>query len=179
VLKHIARQVQGALRPGDMIGRMAGDEIIVLARELHGHGDAEEIAERLIRAAAQPWHSPDGFAVVVSVSAGICMFPEHADTTASCFRGPCRRVRRQGRAGRKQCLVLLRRRHDRFARERIALEAKLRLAMGLGQMQLYYQPQVDIASGRIVGAEALLRWNDPQEGFISRRASFRWRKARA
>ncbi|MEG2046127.1 MAG: EAL domain-containing protein [Comamonas sp.] len=168
VLKHIARQVQGALRPGDMIGRMAGDEIIVLARELHGHGDAEEIAERLIRAAAQPWHSPDGFAVVVSVSAGICMFPEHADTTASLLQGAHAAVygAKEGR-GESSAWCFYDEGMTASARERIALEAKLRLAMGLGQMQLYYQPQVDIASGRIVGAEALLRWKDPQEGFIS------------
>ena len=51
--------------------------------------------------------------------------------------------------------------------ERIALEAQLRHAVQHQQLELYYQPQVDIRSGRIVGAEALLRWNDPQEGFIS------------
>ena len=168
VLKHIARQVQGALCPGDMIGRMAGDEIIVLARELHGHGDAEEIAERLIRAAAQPWHSPDGFAVVVSVSAGICMFPEHADTTALLLQGAHAAVygAKEGK-GESSAWCFYDEGMTASARERIALEAKLRLAMGLGQMQLFYQPQVDIATGRITGAEALLRWKDPQEGFIS------------
>ena len=53
------------------------------------------------------------------------------------------------------------------ARERLALEAHLREAMTRGHLSLHYQPQVDIVTGRIVGAEALLRWNDPQEGFIS------------
>jgi len=106
--------------------------------------------------------------VVVSVSAGICMFPEHADTTASLLQGAHAAVygAKEGR-GESSAWCFYDEGMTASARERIALEAKLRLAMGLGQMQLYYQPQVDIASGRIVGAEALLRWNDPQEGFIS------------
>lgn len=168
VLKHIARQVQGALRPGDMIGRMAGDEIIVVARQLQAHSDAEEIAERLIRAAAQPWRSPDGFAVVVSVSAGICMFPEHADTTAALLQGAHAAVygAKEGR-GQSSAWCFYDENMTAAARERIALEAKLRHAVQHQQLELYYQPQVDIRSGRIVGAEALLRWNDPQEGFIS------------
>ncbi|MDR3004609.1 MAG: EAL domain-containing protein [Acidovorax sp.] len=168
VLKHIARQVQTALRPGDMIGRMAGDEIIVVARHLQSRADAQEIADRLIRAAAQPWHSPDGFAVVVSVSAGICMFPEHASTTAALLQGAHAAVygAKSGR-GESSAWCFFDEDMTASARERIALEAKLRLAVDQEQLELYYQPQVDIASGRIVGAEALLRWNDPQEGFIS------------
>lgn len=168
VLKHITRRVQGALRPGDMIGRMAGDEIIVVARTLRGRRDAEEITERLIRSAAQPWHSPDGFAVVVGVSAGICMYPEHADTAASLLQGAHAAVygAKEGR-GESSAWCFFDEGMTASARERIALEAKLRLAMGLGQMQLFYQPQIDIATGRIMGAEALLRWKDPQEGYIS------------
>ena len=53
------------------------------------------------------------------------------------------------------------------ARDRLALESRLRLALAHGHMVLHYQPQIDIASGRIVGAEALVRWNDPVEGLIS------------
>ena len=168
VLKHIARQVQAALRPGDMIGRMAGDELIVVARDLHGHADAADITERLIRAAAQPWHSPDGFAVVVGVSAGICMFPEHADSTAGLLQGAHAAVygAKEGK-GERSGWCFFNESMTAAARERMALEAKLRQAMARGQMQLYYQPQVDIATGRITGAEALLRWIDPHEGFIS------------
>ena len=53
------------------------------------------------------------------------------------------------------------------ARERLELESRLRLALAQGHLQMYYQPQIDIATGRILGAEALVRWNDPQEGLIS------------
>lgn len=62
----------------------------------------------------------------------------------------------------------------RAARERLALESRLRAALALGHLQLHYQPQVDIATGRVIGAEALVRWMDPQEGMISPRASSPW-----
>lgn len=168
VLRHIARQVQSALRPGDLIGRMAGDEIVVLARQLHAAEDASEIAERLIEAAAQPWKSPDGFAVVVSVSAGICCYPQHAQQAQLLMQGAHAAVygAKEGRGSSKRWCFF----HEDMmldARERIALESRLRHGFAMGHLQLHYQPQVDITTGRIMGCEALLRWNDPQEGLIS------------
>ena len=74
VLKHIARQVQSALRPGDVLGRMAGDELAVVARNLRHADGAAAVARHLIRAVAEPWRSPDGLEVVAGVSVGICMF---------------------------------------------------------------------------------------------------------
>lgn len=168
VLRHIARQVQLALRPGDLIARMAGDEIVVLARQLNHPDEASDIAERLIHAAAQPWKSPDGFAVVVSVSAGICCFPQHAQNAASLVQGAHAAVygAKEGK-GTSNLWCFFHEDMTLAARERIALESRLRNALGQGHLQLFYQPQIDIASGRIVGAEALMRWLDPVEGMIS------------
>lgn len=87
VLKHIARQVQSALRPGDVLGRMAGDELAVVARNLRHADGAAAVARHLIRAVAEPWRSPDGLEVVAGVSVGICMFPEHAGTTELLLQG--------------------------------------------------------------------------------------------
>lgn len=168
VLRHIARQVQSALRPGDLIARMAGDEIVVLARALSSLEEASDMAEQLIQAAAQPWKSPDGFEVVVSVRAGICCYPQHAQTAASLVQGAHAAVygAKQGKGDSKYWCFF----DDAMpqaAHERIALEARLRNALVQGHLQLYYQPQVDIASNRIVGCEALIRWFDPVEGMIS------------
>lgn len=168
VLKHIARQVQLALRPGDVIGRMAGDEIVVLARNLAKTEDASDIAERLIHAAAQPWKSPDGFAVVVSVSAGICCYPLHASNASNLVQGAHAAVygAKQGR-GASNLWCFFNEDMTLAARERIALEARLRHAFAQEHLRLYYQPQIDIATGNIVGCEALMRWFDPVEGMIS------------
>lgn len=168
VLRHTARQVQSALRPGDIIARMAGDEIVVLARHLHSAKDASDIAERLIHAAGQPWKSPDGFAVVVSVSAGICCYPQHASHADALVQGAHAAVygAKDGK-GASNLWCFFSENMTLAARERIALESRLRNALSQGHLQLFYQPQVDIASGNIIGCEALLRWFDPVEGMIS------------
>ena len=168
VLRHIARQVQLALRPGDVIARMAGDEMVVLVRQLANAEEAAEMAERLIQAAAQPWKSPDDFAVVVSVRAGICCYPQHAHTAALLVQGAHAAMygAKEGKGGRNLwCFFDEGMTHA--ARERIALESRLRHAFKQGHLQLFYQPQLDITSGQIIGCEALMRWQDPQEGFIS------------
>ena len=166
VLKHIARQVQSALRPGDVLGRLAGDELAVVARHLRHSDGAAAVARHLIAAVAEPWRSPDGFEVVAGVSVGICMYPEHADTAELLLQGAHAAVYGAKARGRGAWCFF----HEAMtqaARERLALESRLRLALAQGHMQMYYQPQVDIATGRIVGAEALVRWNDPHEGVIS------------
>ena len=166
VLKHIARQVQSALRPGDVLGRMAGDELAVVARNLRHADGAAAVVRHLIRAVAEPWRSPDGLEVVAGVSVGICMFPEHAGTTELLLQGAHAAVYGAKARGRGAWCFF----HEAMtqaARERLELESRLRLALAQGHLQMYYQPQMDIATGRIQGAEALVRWNDPQEGLIS------------
>ncbi|MFN4119983.1 putative bifunctional diguanylate cyclase/phosphodiesterase [Acidovorax sp.] len=166
VLKHIARQVQSALRPGDVLGRLAGDELAVVARHLRHPDGAAAVARHLIAAVAEPWRSPDGFEVVAGVSVGICLYPEHANTTELLLQGAHAAVYGAKARGRGAWCFF----HEAMtqaARERLALESRLRLALMQGHLEMHYQPQVDIASGRIVGAEALVRWNDPVEGLIS------------
>ena len=166
VLKHIARQVQSALRPGDVLGRLAGDELAVVARNLRHADGAAAMARHLIRAVAEPWRSPDGLEVVAGVSVGICMFPEHAGTTELLLQGAHAAVYGAKARGRGAWCFF----HEAMtqaARERLELESRLRLALAQGHLQMYYQPQMDIATGRIQGAEALVRWNAPQEGLIS------------
>ncbi|CAM3508387.1 putative bifunctional diguanylate cyclase/phosphodiesterase [Paracidovorax anthurii] len=161
VLRHIAARVQGALRPGDMAGRLEGDELGVIARRVEGAQGAVEIARGLLAALAEPWRSPDGFEVVASAGVGICLFPDHGDSPEALLQGAHAAVYGAKAQGR-----FFDERLTQAARERLVLEARLRTALAQGQFALHYQPQVDIASGRIVGAEALVRWIDPQEGPI-------------
>jgi diguanylate cyclase (GGDEF)-like protein/PAS domain S-box-containing protein len=166
VLKHIVRQVQSAVRPGDVLGRFAGDELVVVARHLRHAEGAAAVARNLIDAVALPWRSPDGFEVVAGASVGICMFPEHASTTELLLQGAHSAVYGAKARGRGAWCFF----HEAMtlaARDRLALESRLRQAMVDGNILVYYQPQVDIVSGRIVGAEALVRWKDPDEGMIS------------
>ncbi len=166
VLQHIARQVQSAMGPDMLVGRMGGDELGVLARHLRQPEDAGAIAQTMIAAAADPWRSPEGFEVMAGASVGIALFPAHGTTAQTLLQGAHAAVHAAKAHGRGAWCFF-----DEgltaAARERLALEARLRLAMAEGHLQMHYQPQVDIASGRIVGAEALVRWNDPVEGVIA------------
>ena len=166
VLKHMVQQVQSALRPGDVLGRLAGDELAVVARHLRHADGAAAVARQLIVAVAEPWSSPDGFEVVAGVSVGICMFPEHAATAELLLQGAHAAVygaKAQGRGA----WCFYEETMTQAARERLELESRLRLALAHGHLEMHYQPQVDIVTGRITGAEALVRWNDPHEGLIS------------
>lgn len=166
VLRHVALQMQAALRCGDMIGRLSGDEVCVVAPSLTGRQAAVDMAERLMAAAAKPWATPDGLSVVVSVSAGISLYPEHAQTADDLLQGAHAAVYgAKSRGSNAWCFF-----HEdmtQAARERLKLEARLRRALDLGHMRLYYQPQIDLQTGRLIGAEALVRWLDPEEGLIS------------
>jgi len=154
------------MRPGDLLGRMAGDELAVVARHLRDADGAQAVARQLIAAVAEPWRSPEGFEVVAGVSVGICMFPEHAATAQTLLQGAHAAVYGAKALGRGAWCFYAEE-MTQSARERLALESRLRLALAQGHMVLHYQPQIDIATGRIVGAEALVRWNDPEEGLIA------------
>lgn len=168
VLLHIARQIEGTLRTGDIAARMAGDEFVVVARRLNSTRQASSIAEQLIKTIEQPWKSPDGFFLVIGAHAGICMYPQHAHSASLLLQGAHAAVygAKQGQGEAKSWCFF----HEdmtQAARQRIAMEARLRTAIASGHMCLFYQPQIDVKTGQIVGAEALVRWNDPKRGMIS------------
>jgi predicted signal transduction protein with EAL and GGDEF domain len=143
---------------------MAGDELAVLARALQRPEDAGAYARELIAAVARPWRSPEGLAVVASASVGICLFPDHMRTAQTLQQGAHAAVYGAKALGRG-AWCFFDEGMTQAAHERLAMEARLRMALREpGQLQVYYQPQVDIASGRIVGAEALVRWFEPGSG---------------
>ena len=167
VLCHVAACVQAVLRPGDLIGRMAGNEIAVAAQGLGSEVEAAQLARRLVAAAEQPWHTPDGMEVVAGVSIGMCLYPRHARTADALLQGAHSAVHAARLHHGPDAWCFFQEDMTQAARERLALEARLRQALAEGHLQLYYQPQVDIVTGRLTGAEALLRWIDPVEGLIS------------
>lgn len=167
VLRHIARQLQRAY-PDASLARMSGDEMVVLVRHLPDEDAAADIAEHLIQTVAKPWKSPDGFSVVVSVRAGICCYPLHRQSAALLVQGAHAAAygAKAGQGG-SNLWCFFSEGMTQAARERMALESRLRHAMAHGHLQLYYQPQVDMATGRIMGCEALIRWLDPEQGMVS------------
>ena len=136
----------------------------MLGRVGTGAIPAEVTVETIFAALREPF-SINGHDIEVSVSAGISMFPEHGTT----FDVLLRRAETAMRAARSIARGSFRFYSEEMSKseeERLALEADLRHAIRDGQLELHYQPKVDIASGRVRSAEALLRWRHPQRGFV-------------
>jgi diguanylate cyclase (GGDEF)-like protein len=164
LLRLLAQRLGALLARGDVLGRLAGDEFVVLARVGTGTIPAEVTVETIFAALREPF-AIEGHDIEVALSAGISMFP--ADGAS--FDLLLRRAETAMRAARSISRGTFRFYCEEMSRseeERLALEADLRHAIRDGQLELHYQPKVDIASGRVRSAEALLRWRHPQRGFV-------------
>ena len=164
VLRTAAHRMRTAVRPGDVVCRLGGDEFVVLVEAVVAEGDLVELAQRLIAVVSEPIavgeeHVSIGASVGVSVArdAGIdpdVLFAE-ADTAAY-------RAKQRGR-GRAEVF-------DDALREQLTHRAELETAIagGLvrGEMELHYQPVMDVATDRLMGYEALIRWHRPGHGMV-------------
>jgi diguanylate cyclase (GGDEF)-like protein len=160
----LAQRLSGLLTRGDVLGRLAGDEFVVLARVGTGAVPAEVTVETIFAALREPF-SIQGHDIELALSAGISMFPADGAT----FDLLLRRAETAMRAARSISRGTFRFYSEEMSRseeERLALEADLRHAIRDDQLELHYQPKVDIPTGRIRSAEALLRWRHPQRGFV-------------
>lgn len=166
LLKLVAASLKRRLREIDTVARFGGDEFIILLEQLHQSEDAARFATQLINDMSQPWLLSNNAEVRIGASIGISVYPDHGtegEILLSNADAALYRAKEQGRgrfAYYSDDLTL-------YARQRIDLEARLRGALAQNQFLVYYQPQTDIKTGRIVGAEALVRWNDPVEGLIA------------
>jgi len=165
LLLQIATRLAARLRPTDLLARLGGDEFVLLLRPLGSAEEAADMARLCMQECLRPWRSGEGVELAVGTSVGISLFPEHGTTPAALLQGADAALYRAKADGRGVFRYFA----DEMtaaARGRLELEARLRRAVAQGELLLHYQPQVDIASGRIVGAEALLRWLDPEKGLV-------------
>ena len=166
LLQQVTARILARLRDVDMLARLGGDEFVVLLEDIANLEDAARLADEIITVVGKPFQLSQHTDVNIGVSIGISVHPEHGDdygTLMSCADAALYQAKNQGRG----CYAYFSEDQTLAARERIALETRLRSALKQGELRIYYQPQVDIVSGRIVGAEALIRWLDPVEGLVS------------
>ena len=165
LLRAIASRLTAALRRGDTLARLGGDEFTILLPDIAHPEDAETIARKVIAALDEPITLSRGeFRATVSV--GIALFPRDGNTSEDLTRHAdiaMYQVKRSGKNGYRFFDPELNTRH----RDRIALENDLRSALARNELELHYQPQVSFTARRIVGLEALLRWNHPALGPVS------------
>lgn len=167
LLIEVARRMRRLVRLSDMVARLGGDEFVVVMQGVRGVEAVSETAMKIIRRLGDAYEI-DGHRLHTSPSIGISLFPDDGDTMEILMRHADTAMYHAKAAGRNTA---------RFftppmnvaANQRLVLENALRGAIDAGQMSLYFQPQVDLEGGgeRIVGVEALVRWQHPELGPIS------------
>ncbi len=163
LLQEVAARVVGAVRQSDAVGRFGGDEFAVLQTELSEHAP-EGLAQKINKLLAVPFVI-DGNEVRITASIGIALYtPEVATPDALMVQADLALYR--AKADGRDCFRFHSETLDVEIRDRVTVAAELRSAVEHGEMRLHYQPQIDLATGRLIGVEALVRWQHPQRGLI-------------
>jgi len=165
LLQQAARRLKECLRKGDTLARHSGDEFTIVLPELRDRADAKAIADKFQEVLQAPFDL-DGHVVHISASIGIAVYPCDGDSIEELLRHAdiaMYQVKAQGKNGHSFYHPSM----QDMSHQKIVLEQSLRKALENNELEMYYQPQVDMATGRIIGAEGLMRWNHPTRGLLS------------
>jgi diguanylate cyclase (GGDEF)-like protein/PAS domain S-box-containing protein len=164
LLQEVARRLRAALREEDTVARVGGDEFQVVLDEIEGPADAAHVAEKLMQVLGEPF-TVEGQELHVTASLGLSLYPrdgergelllKYADTALYEAKGEGRNAYR-----------FFSPEMNAQAHGRLRMENDLRRAIERGELEIHYQPQIDLASGAVVAAEALLRWRHPRKGLV-------------
>jgi len=165
VLREVAERLRGCVREGDMVARLGGDEFAVLQVGIEKGEAASALARRMLAALSKPF-AVNGQAVELGASIGIAVAPEDG-TSHDQLLHHAQLALDRGRRERRGALRFFTPEMDALAQRRRALESDLRHALERGEFQPVYQPIVELASERVSGLEALLRWRHPTRGMVS------------
>jgi len=165
LLKQVAERITTRLRVVDMVARFGGDEFIVLLEDIIYPQDAARVAEEIIADLNEPFKLSQSDEVRIGVSIGISLYPQHGNSFEMLLDNADAAMYRAKEMGRG-CFAYFSEHLTITACKRIELETRLRRAIPQHELRVFYQPQMDVVSGRIIGAEALVRWQDPVEGLI-------------
>jgi len=167
VLKIVTARLEASVRMEDTVARLGGDEFVVLLSGLDGSraqvsAQVQELADTLRELLSEPMFL-DGHRLQVTPSIGVALIPDHGSTPADLLKRADIALYRAKDSGRNTTQMF----HNsmqKTASERLRMETDLRLALSRGEFSVNYQPQVDARGNKIVGAEALVRWQHPQLG---------------
>ena len=165
LLKQAAGRLKESLRRGDTLARLGGDEFIVMLPRMVGREEASVVARKCLECLQLPFTLGDQ-EVQISASIGIAVFPADGETIDQLLAHAdiaMYRVKAEGKNG--HCFF-----HPEMldaSHQKLSLGKGLRRALENGELEMYYQPQVDVRSGRIVGVEGLMRWHHPQRGLLT------------
>jgi diguanylate cyclase (GGDEF)-like protein len=163
LLRGVGPRLSATVRPGDVVARLGGDEFGVLLKDADAD-IAAELAVRL-RAALGRAHPLAGISLHVGASLGIAAFPEHAQDASTLLRHAdvAMYEAKRGRTGH----AVYASEGDHHSRDRLELAGEMRHALANDELTLNYQPVADLATGGVVGVEALVRWRHPERGLLA------------
>ncbi|MEW6323911.1 MAG: EAL domain-containing protein [Nitrospirota bacterium] len=162
LLKEVGPRLRAALRESDTIARLGGDEFAVLLPSADQEG-AVMTAQKILQALERPFLF-DELVLDVEASIGIALFPEHGLDAETILRKADVAMYMAKQAGSGYALYASE--HDQYSHRRLSLMGELRHAIEREQLFLHYQPTVNLASGQVIGVEALLRWQHPKHGLV-------------
>ncbi len=164
LLVQIARRMEQFLRPGDTLARLGGDEFSILVEDISGVGRVSQIANRIQEKMAEPFKIEDHEAHI-TLSIGIVM-SSGGDQRAEELLRWAHAAMERAKARGKDCFEFYEDEGSKATATTLHMENQLRRALERDELRLLYQPQVDTATGRIVGVEALIRWHSAQYGLV-------------
>ena len=164
LLLEVADRLMACVRSHDTVARQGGDEFVLVLTEQHDADETLAIVKRLLEVISQPWVN-DGQEYGLGCSIGISCYPQDGDDPDALLRCADIAMYKAKTSGRSTYHVYTPELNQAVS-ERLELENSLRHALERDEFRVYYQPRVDVASGRIIGAEALIRWDCPGKGLI-------------
>ncbi|ASP40526.1 GGDEF domain-containing protein [Bacterioplanes sanyensis] len=167
LLKQFAQRLRRRLRDSDTVARQGGDDFMVMIEQVQGREYVAKIADIIKRLLCQPFDLGIGQELMIGASMGITLYPDDGNSVTQLLSNADVAMYRAKQRGRNH-YQFYSNEMTRAASDRLELGSQLRHALQRGgQLQLYYQPQVCMASNRVVGLEALMRWQHPDDGIIA------------
>lgn len=165
LLQAVAERLQGCVREGDTVSRLGGDEFVVVLLDIQKSDNAAYVAQKIVDELAAPFSLGEHVLYVTS-SIGISLFPEDGRNSDMLIRNADSAMYSAKTGGRNDYRFFTQDMNEQ-ALARLALEIDLRQALALGEFRLHYQPQISSETGKVIGMEALIRWQHPVRGMVS------------
>ena len=165
VLKIVAKSIQSSVREIDFVARIGGDEFVVVLPKFHHNMEVVDVAERIIKNISKPLSINDK-TFNIGASIGIVIYPKNGKDKTELIKNADIAMYKAKELGKNQ-FYFFTNKLNKTLHEKLNIQQKMKKALKNNYFELYYQPKIDLQSGKIVACEALIRWNDPVLGFVA------------